>query len=70
MFEFVNIQIKTVTATRHQAICSARSYIDSRRWRKLMLGHDGPSEVIDYYHSYCGEGIQHEKEAMPGLFDA
>lgn len=26
-----------------------------------MLGHDGPSEVIDYYHSYCGEGIQQHR---------
>ena len=46
MFQFFNIQIETVAATRREATCLTRSYVDSiTRRRKLILGHAGPSKV-------------------------
>lgn len=57
---FYKYKLKLLQLTRRQAICLTRSYhVDSiRRWRKLMLVQDGPSEVTTAVKASGRERIQ------------
>lgn len=57
---FYKYKLKLFQLTRRQAICLTRSYhVDSiRRWRKLMLVQDGPSEVTTAVKAGGRERIQ------------
>lgn len=59
-FFFYKYKLKLLQLTRRQAICLTRSYhVDAiRRWRKLMLVQDGPSEVTTAVKACGRERIQ------------
>ena len=62
---FYKYKLKLLQLTRRQAICLTRSYhVDSiRRWRKLMLVQDGPSEVTTAVKA-CGREIIQQLRAI------
>lgn len=57
---FYKYKLVLLQLTRRQVICLTRSYhVDSiRRWRKLMLVQDGPSEVTTAVKASGRERIQ------------